>query len=255
MNRQVSASSAPAAVSSRRIAVVLLALAVSSFSSAATLQTNAGPTRAPKNVILMISDGTGVNTIAATGMYADKLGKQAFDGPNWLKAFASTYPLRTGGSPLPGPAGLQQDPDALYDPAKNWDTTPANTITGRYPDHFAGYRWTKATAPDSANTMVAVVSGHKTYNAAVNVDGNGKRLLTFAELERMVDVFAREPNGGLIVLPDVSTLAKSGGPDSRLPRAATNSGWRSMTRAVIACGRSSTSAPAVTLCDGTTTTF
>jgi putative ABC transport system substrate-binding protein len=29
---------------------------------------------------------------------------------------------------------------------------------------------------------------------------------TFAELERMVDVFAREPNGGLIVLPDVSTL-------------------------------------------------
>ena len=30
--------------------------------------------------------------------------------------------------------------------------------------------------------------------------------LTFAELERMVDVFAREPNGGLIVLPDVSTL-------------------------------------------------
>jgi ABC-type uncharacterized transport system substrate-binding protein len=30
--------------------------------------------------------------------------------------------------------------------------------------------------------------------------------LTFAELERMLDVFAREPNGGLIVLPDVSTL-------------------------------------------------
>jgi putative ABC transport system substrate-binding protein len=30
--------------------------------------------------------------------------------------------------------------------------------------------------------------------------------LSFAELERMVDGFAREPNGGLIVLPDVSTL-------------------------------------------------
>ena len=30
--------------------------------------------------------------------------------------------------------------------------------------------------------------------------------LTFAELERTIDVFAREPNGGLIVLPDVSTL-------------------------------------------------
>ena len=30
--------------------------------------------------------------------------------------------------------------------------------------------------------------------------------LTFAELERVIDVFAREPSGGLIVLPDVSTL-------------------------------------------------
>jgi alkaline phosphatase len=183
MNRQVSASSAPAAVSSRRIAVVLLALAVSSFSSAGTTQTNAGPTRAPKNVVLMISDGTGVNTIAAAGMYSGKFGKQIFDGSGWIKTFASTYPLRTSDSPIPGAAGLQQDPDALYDPAKNWDTTPANTSTGRYPDHFAGYRWTKTTAPDSANTLVAVVSGHKTYNAAVNVDGSGKRLITFAELE------------------------------------------------------------------------
>ena len=30
--------------------------------------------------------------------------------------------------------------------------------------------------------------------------------LTFAEFERLVDAFAREPSGGLIVLPDVSTL-------------------------------------------------
>jgi putative ABC transport system substrate-binding protein len=30
--------------------------------------------------------------------------------------------------------------------------------------------------------------------------------LTFAELEHIIDVFAREPNGGLIVLPDVSTV-------------------------------------------------
>jgi len=30
--------------------------------------------------------------------------------------------------------------------------------------------------------------------------------LTFAELERIIDAFGREPNGGLIVLPDVSTV-------------------------------------------------
>jgi putative ABC transport system substrate-binding protein len=34
---------------------------------------------------------------------------------------------------------------------------------------------------------------------------------TFAELEPIVDVFAREPNGGLIVLPDVSTVNYRGG--------------------------------------------
>ena len=33
----------------------------------------------PKNIILMISDGTGTNTIAATGMYAGKLGKDLYD--------------------------------------------------------------------------------------------------------------------------------------------------------------------------------
>lgn len=136
----------------------------------------------PKNIILMISDGTGTNTIAATGMYTGKLGKQIYDGPAWTKSYVSTYPLRTGRVPMPGPAGLTQDPQTVYNPAKNWDTTPITTTTGRYADHFSGYSWSKRTAPDSANTMVAVFTGHKTYNRAVNVDGNGRPLTTFAEL-------------------------------------------------------------------------
>lgn len=135
-----------------------------------------------KNVILMISDGTGTNTIAATGMYTGKLGKQVFDGPNWTKSYVSTYPLRTGEMPIAGAEGLAQDPDAVYDPARNWDTTPVSTTTGRNPDLFAGYNWTKRTAPDSANTIVSIVTGHRTYNNAVNVDGNGEPLTTFAEI-------------------------------------------------------------------------
>ena len=135
-----------------------------------------------KNIILLIADGTGANTIAATGMYTGKLGKQIFDGPAWTKSYVSTYPLRTRETPVAGPAGLAQDPESVYDPAKNWDTAPATTTTGRNPDRFAGYRWTKRTAPDSANTIVSVVTGHKTYNNAVNVDGNGRNMVTFAEI-------------------------------------------------------------------------
>src|SRR5690242_14344831 len=116
----------------------------------------------PKNIILMISDGTGTNTIAATGMYTGKLGKQIYDGDAWTKAYVSTYPLRTRETPLDGPQGLAQDPDTVYSSAKNWDTTPVSTTTGKNPDHFAGYAWTKRTAPDSANTIVSIVTGHKT---------------------------------------------------------------------------------------------
>jgi alkaline phosphatase len=135
-----------------------------------------------KNIILMVADGTGANTIAATGMYTGKLGKQVFDGAAWTRVYASTYPLRTGETPVAGPAGLVQDPEAVYSPQKNWDTARVATTTGRYLDRFAGHRWTKRTAPDSANTIVAAVTGHKTYNSAVNVDGNGRNLVTFAEI-------------------------------------------------------------------------
>ena len=137
----------------------------------------------PKNIILMEADGSGASSIAATGMYAGKLGSQIFDGAAWTKVWVSTYPLRPGTTPIPGPAGLAQDPDTVYDPAKNWDTRPVGTVTGRFADRFAGYAWTKKTAPDSANTMSAVVNGHKSYNNAINVDGNGTKLTTFAELE------------------------------------------------------------------------
>ncbi len=134
-----------------------------------------------KNVILMVADGSGANSIAATGMYTGKLGKEIFDGPEWTKSWVSTYPLRTGNTAIPGPDGLKQDPDTIYDPVKNWDTTPLPPLDGRFADRFSGYRWTKRTSPDSANTMSAAMTGTKTYNAAINVNGNGEKLLAFAE--------------------------------------------------------------------------
>jgi len=164
------------------------ALPVLVFAGVVVVSQTAGPAQAadagrPKNIILMIADGSGASSIAADGMYTGKLGKQIFDGPNWVKSWSSTYPLRTGIKPIPGPEGLAQSPDAVYDPAKNWDTTPVMTTTGRFADHFAGYAWTKRMEPDSANTMSAIMNGHKSYNGAVNVDGNGNKLPTFAEQE------------------------------------------------------------------------
>src|SRR5262245_2628232 len=87
-----------------RYASILGFAAIIANTAIDTTQGAEGVTRA-KNIILMISDGTGTNTIAATGMYTGKLGKQIYDGPNWTKAYVSTYPLRTGETPLEGPAG------------------------------------------------------------------------------------------------------------------------------------------------------
>jgi alkaline phosphatase len=140
------------------------------------------PAQTPtKNVILMIADGAGYNTFAGTSMYRGQVGNEVFNGPGWVQHPVSTYPLRTGGSPVAGPAGLAQDPTVVYNPALSWDTTPVTTTTGGFPDRFAGYRWNKTTAPDSANTIVSAMTGVKTYNAAVNVNGNGTPLVTFPQ--------------------------------------------------------------------------
>jgi alkaline phosphatase len=157
----------------------LAALVLASFPGIAAQQP--GEPLRIKNVIVMIADGSGAYSIAATSMYAGKLGKEIFDGPEWTKTFVSTYPLRTGNKPIPGADGLKQDPNTIYDPAKNWDTTPMVPRQSRIEDRFAGYRWTKSTAPDSANTMSAAMTGTKSYNAAINSDGNGEKLLSFAE--------------------------------------------------------------------------
>ena len=145
-----------------------------------TAQTKVTPV---KNVILMIADGSGANTIAATGMYTGKLGKQIFDADTWTKSWASTYPLRADGAPRSEPIEKQQDPDAIYEPSRYWDTTPVTTVKFGFADRFRAYRWHKDNAPDSADSLTAVVTGHKTYDGAINVDGNGKKLSTFAEHE------------------------------------------------------------------------
>ncbi|MBL6080792.1 alkaline phosphatase [Belnapia sp. T18] len=140
-----------------------------------------------KNIIVMVADGGGFNTLEATRQYlgdarGGPVGELAIDGDGFVEVAQSVYPLDTRSEPLPAPAGLLQNPATVYSPEQNYDFTP---VEGENADGFTrgfdGYDWNRGTAPDSANTMTSMMTGVKTYNNAVNVDGAGDPLLTLAE--------------------------------------------------------------------------
>lgn len=141
----------------------------------------------PKNIIVMIADGAGYNMLAATRLWRG--GPLAVDGPGFTQMAQSVYPLRTGNAVVEGPEGLAQDPLAVYAPARAWDSRPLPGPSRvlrfeSFPAAFAGYEWARATYPDSANTATAMATGVKSYNNAINVDGNGRPLLSLAEVAR-----------------------------------------------------------------------
>lgn len=136
-----------------RLAILLLAaIFVVSFAHAAW---------AAKNVIIMVSDGAGFNVWAASDMYEGKLGKQVYDQPGWVRLGCTTFPLNHTGKPT---GDEKQDARLVYDPAKAWDATPI----GDKPGDFAGYKYLKSTATDSAASATALATGRKTYNGAIN---------------------------------------------------------------------------------------
>lgn len=142
----------------------------------------AAATEKPKNIIVMIADGAGYNTLAATRYW--KAGPLAVDTGNWRRAALATYALRRGPDVPEGSDPLAQDSDFVYASAKAWDTTPiegASAIKPQYPALFAGYEWNRKTAPDSANTMSAMMTGVRSYNGAINVDGAMHNVLSLAE--------------------------------------------------------------------------
>jgi alkaline phosphatase len=133
-----------------------------------------------KNVIVMISDGAGYNTQQAVRYFTGA--PLLMDGPGWTGVAQSTYPLRTSTTP----GSTLQDPNTVYDPAKAYDTTPVpgnSAVPGftTYPAGFKGYEFGRATYPDSANTMSSMMTGVKTYNNAVNVDGAGNPVYSLAQ--------------------------------------------------------------------------
>lgn len=140
---------------------VLLAAATSSFAQPA------------KNVILLVSDGAGWAPHQATELWTGSA--EPYNNSNWTQSVTSTYNLRSSAGSL---SDNNQDPNLVYDPAKYWDTTPGTTRA------FAGYDWSATTAPDSAGTMSAMVTGEKVYKGGMNVDGFGNPLVTAAEVAK-----------------------------------------------------------------------
>jgi alkaline phosphatase len=112
----------------------------------------------PKNVILMISDGTGYNSFLAAAMYEGRVGKLVFNSPEWAHCGVATYPLNLSSKPL---SAGKQDPKIVYDPAKAW----------------ADQAWLKGTATDSAAAATAMGTGVKTFNNSIGWSDLGKPLL------------------------------------------------------------------------------
>ena len=106
---------------------------------------------APKNVIVMISDGCGFHCYEAAALYRHgRLGQEVYD------TFAARYGMATWSDQTRGSGGV-------YDPVAAW--ADPNWI--RYPNDKAG---AGHGATDSAAAATAMACGIKTYDSAIGVD-------------------------------------------------------------------------------------
>ncbi|MFG0242637.1 MAG: alkaline phosphatase [Phycisphaerales bacterium JB054] len=159
------------------VLAVLAAGTAAALAAAPTTQADATESPAsagggqPRNVIVFIADGCGENTHRAFECWRGE--PMIYQGPEWSRYDVTTYALRAGSRPSRGVEPLEQDPRYVYDYALASDTTPDEGSSGGYPFHVRGYRWLRATAPDSANTATSIFTGVSTYAGAINVDGAG----------------------------------------------------------------------------------
>ncbi|GHC68378.1 alkaline phosphatase [Limoniibacter endophyticus] len=133
-----------------------------------------------KNVILLITDGAGINTWRAASYYRrGALGHEVYDDFD-VKLFSSTHPLNMSNTPT------KSDEDKVtFNPAELWkadkvDTTFEGSL-GKYDGFFNGYDYSRAFYTDSAAAATALASGEKTYNNAINWSNDDKKLKHLGE--------------------------------------------------------------------------
>lgn len=124
-----------------------MVLALTLILGAVTPGLGAGTAAAPKNVIIMIADGTGFNGYLAGDYYLKgEAGKQIFEQKDWVKLACSTYSL--------GTADTSDDGNSYYDPNAVWQDF--NTLSKN--------------ATDSSAAATAICTGVKTFDYALGVD-------------------------------------------------------------------------------------
>ncbi len=149
------------------------------FLAAALVAAPAAAQETPKNIIVMIADGAGYDMLGAARAWMG--GPLEVDHPVWKRTSMATYALRRDAE------GEGQDPEIVYDSAKAWDTRPLSgpsKCADGFELGYAGYEWHRCSYPDSANTMSAMMTGVRTYNGAINVDGAGANTISAAEVAK-----------------------------------------------------------------------
>jgi alkaline phosphatase len=106
----------------------------------------------PKNVILMISDGQGYNTVKATDYYTG------------TKGVYESFPVQYGVSTYS--AGTPTQPSWGYDPSLAW----------------SDFSYIQSHYTDSASAASALATGVKIYDNVLNIDTSGNKLKTIAEI-------------------------------------------------------------------------
>ncbi len=133
-----------------------------------------------KNVILLISDGTGINTWKAASHFRHgALGKEVYDKFD-VELFASTYPLNTSTKPTHLlKNSVKFDPKSLWNKDKSAYQHKGNLTN--YTSHFSGYEYAQTDFTDSAAAATTLASGQKTYNNAINWSNNDTRIKNIGE--------------------------------------------------------------------------
>ncbi len=118
----------------------------------------------PKNVILVIGDGMGFNTVKATNFYQGK-DKQAYeDFP--VRLAVATYPVKAGEYAKSNPASLYLA--AGYDPASAWKDTA----------------YVRRNITESAAAATALSTGFKTYNNSIGMSVEFDTLTNLVEVAK-----------------------------------------------------------------------
>lgn len=157
-----------------RSLMLALVLSVTSYSAAQAQDSPA------KNVILLITDGAGINTWHAASYYRHgALGHEVYDDFD-TKVFMSTYPLNTSNTPTKTNEGA-----VTFNPSEIWTATPSQSVfegaLGKYPSYFKGYDYVRADFTDSAAAATALATGVKTYNNAINWSNDDTKLKHIGE--------------------------------------------------------------------------